>query len=213
MNKLWWEKNPNWQTNTIPTSGDKRSKNSWLMAAILCGFSVFVIYSNQQGLLNIDNAEQYMDIKQLILVALSLFFLAKAVLDTLKLKRFGKADFIMHPFPTFLGKKFSGSVQLNDKVDANMMQAELLLMQRRRIAMGEKNAYRQYLAWKMPLQLSVEHLLNGSRILVDGKIPHDKPPSQEAVGESHYWQLYIYSQDKSYKSRWDVPVLGADDHR
>ena len=212
MNKRWWEKKPDWQTNAIPTRGGKGSKNSWKAVAIFCCFTVFVIYNNQQELLDSYHAQEYTNMKELILVAVTLFFFIKAILDTCKAKRYGRADFIMNPFPAFLGKNFSGSVELNHKVDAKVMAAELLLMQRRRIAMKEHGAYRQYLEWKMPLQLSVEPSLKGSRILVDGKIPDDKPSSQEVVGECYYWQLYIYSQDKSYKSRWDVPILGADDY-
>ena len=212
MNKLWWEQHPHWQTNAIPTRGGRGSKNSWRMFIILCCFTAFVLYNGKEDLIASYQSRNYTDMKELILVAVTFFFLVKAILDTRKARRYGHADFIMNPFPAFLGKNFSGSVELHDKVDANVMRAELLLMQRRRIAMKDHGAYRQYLEWKMPLQLSVEPALKGSRILVDGRIPDDKPPSQETVGENYYWQLFIYSRDKSYKARWDVPVLGADDY-
>lgn len=217
IDKNWWERQLQWQTSVIQAygTGKKSRLSRWLFFLVLLTTVGFVIYQSHEELLAHYYAGEYEEMHELLIVLFPVIFLVTQIKKTLKRSKFGDTPFLMNPFPAILGEKFAGTVEINKKIDGLTFKAELLLLRYVEEGLVEEDGVHtaKELAWRMPLELQQERSMLGGRLLIRGVVPSDKPPSQApSGGPYHAWELYVYSQDKSFKRRWPVPIIAANDY-
>jgi hypothetical protein len=214
IEKKWWEANPHWQNNTIASSGDgKKTSKRWLFLFLLMAIAAFVIYEHHVDLLAHYAAGEYTKMTELIVLLFPLLFFLQQIKKVHNQRRFGETPLVMNPFPAIMGEKFAGYVEIRQSAEQLQFFAELLLMKQVEINQGDNNNTQVDLIWKMPVNVHVESAILGVRLLLEASLPDKKPPSQSPhYGEYYFWQLYIYSKDKSFKRRWQIPVIGKDDY-
>lgn len=218
IDKNWWESQPKWQHNIIQANGSaKRDRfTAWLFFLLLLAVSSYILYDSYEELLAHFYAGEYREMKELVVLFFPAVFFIVQLKKSLKRKQFGSTPLVMNPFPAIIGDTFSAYVEINKQVESLQFSAELLLVQNidrehydsRRSRLGNTN-----MVWKMPVELQNERAMLGTRLLLRAQLPADKPPSESPqVDNFHSWKVYIYSQDKSFKRTWDIPIIGANDY-
>jgi hypothetical protein len=213
--KYWWESIPNWQNNFIPHNGsNKRHRNNWLVFVILIGFIGFILYDNKDELLAHYQAGEYSEMNELIVLIIPLFFLFHTLKRNFKGRKFGETPLMMNTFPAFLGEKFSGTVEIQKGAEDLNFSGELILNKTELTEPVDEEGRmpEKYAIWRMPVQVTKERAMLGVRLLVDARLPVDKPASERPYSDNFYsWQLLIRSTEKGFKRTWDIPIINRDE--
>jgi len=215
IDKNWWESQPQWKNNIIQANGTgRRSRRSrWLFFLVLLGVVGFVIYDSREDLLVHYHAGEYTEMHELFILLFPILFLFTQVRKIYKRSKFGDTPLVMNPFPAILGENFSGYIEIHKKVDGLKFSAELLLMQTTEVEEDDYSEIDVDVVWRMPVDLQQERAMLGARLLLKAEVPITKPPSQAPNTDEYYsWSLYVYSQDKSFKRRWSVPIIATNDY-
>lgn len=206
----WWQRQRNWANNLIPSNYSSRARRSgWVFFIFLLLFTGFILYEEHLDLLDSYNQKDYSGLMPLVVILFPILFLVQQIKRGLGRSRFGETPFFMNPFPGVLGEKFSGSIEIKETIDATQFGCELLLKQNVEAEQGDNKNTQDYIVWKMPLEIISERSHLGTRLLISGRLPMDKPASQPNGANSYFWRLYLFSQDKKFKRTWDVPIVAS----
>lgn len=204
-----------WESNIIQANGSsKRSRgHQWFALALLIGFAAFVLYDSRDQLLEHYVAGEYTDMSELMVLIIPTLFLFILIKKSYKRSQFGETPLVMNPMPAVLGDAFSGHVEIQKGVEGLQFKAELLLMHRQEVYDKGSPRSRVDVVWKKPLSLHQERAMIGTRLLLKAELPVDQPPSQPSHSDDSYaWQLAITSHDKSFRRKWNIPVVAETAH-
>lgn len=194
-------------------TGRRSSQKRWLALLLLVLFSAYVIYDSRDELLVHYYAGKYTEMKELIVLLFPLLFLFLQFKKTYKRAKFGDTPLVMNPFPTVLGQVFSGYIEINKNVEDLQFSSELLLMKQTEIYETETAETKVEMIWSMPVSVMQERAMLGVRLLLKADMPLNKPPSQSPYNDNHYfWQLSVFSHNKSFRRKWNISVVAADEY-
>jgi len=194
-------------------TGRRNSRKKWVPLIFLLLFSAYVIYGSRDELLAHYYAGEYTEMKELIVFFFPLLFLLLQFKKIYKRAKFGDTPLVMNPFPAVIGQTLSGHVEINKNSEGLQFSSELVLMKQIEVYETEAAETRVEMIWKMPVNVVQERAMIGVRLLLKADIPLNKPPSQSPYSDNYYfWQLAVFSHDKSFRRKWNVPVAVADEY-
>lgn len=216
MKNEWWKDNKHWQTSTILSSDtQQRIATLWIIFIASLGLSGYMLYDKKNTLIEHYHAADYSNMTSLAVLVIPLFIFFYAAKKTKDRTMFGETPLTMNPFPAYVGNTFSGRVDISKNTKGKKFTAELMLYNHKNNAkMSDEDRKKpdviSKLLWKMPITLRQQQGSKGLQFQLEARLPDEAPSSESPQNkEYHSWELLIFSEDKSFKRTWEIPIINA----
>lgn len=214
MDTSWWKQN--WHSPTI-TSNNTQQKNliTWLLFCISLGICGYLLFERKNELIAQYQSHNYKGMLILLTLLIPIVLLSIAIKKARQNLALGDTLLTMEPFPAVVGNAFLARIDNIKKAEKQEFFAELILhthtKNQRAIANGKKEADATHTkTWCMPVTVNKQSTPSGTHLSLEARLPDNAPASSPSEYDEYYeWQLLVYSQDKGFKSTWNVPIVGA----
>ncbi|MFT5421832.1 MAG: ABC-type transport system involved in multi-copper enzyme maturation permease subunit [Candidatus Endobugula sp.] len=207
MDTYWWKEN--WQSPVITSNNysNQPSLSLWIFFLASLGVCCYIFFTQRIELFSYYQKGNYTEMALLLILLAPLCLCIMAIKKMTSNVDFGDTPLIMRPFPAFMGKAFSGDVDIKRNTTKEKFFAELLLNKYSKNSTEEST---KKMMWKMPVTVRQNTTLAGIRLSLEARLPDNAPPSTPPNNdEYHEWQLHIISDNQRFKRSWDIPIISS----